>query len=190
MGINVNFDETTGPGIEEDLLLRFLIKRGEQSLSETPPKEQSPWWSFAAAALHFDDNLLERIMQIWDSAARIAVTEGLVLLREAQENLPEQTPLADRREPAEDRDPLDEKDYRKILRYAWKEGRRQLDSGDFQFLPVWCLFGWIGLQGYPAHLKQFEETVQSDLPPERLLEQGHSLIRDGLLGGVAEDTED
>ena len=60
MGNIIKFDSASGPGVEEDLLLRFLIKRGEQSLMGTPPKQTSPWWSLSAAAVHFDKKLVEK----------------------------------------------------------------------------------------------------------------------------------
>ena len=176
--------------MEEDLLLKYLIKRGEQALSGKPPKHTSPWWSFAAAAVHFDERLGERFKRVWDSATRMAVSETLVLLREAQQSLPENMPVSDVPEVDDDRQPLSGKEYRQILWYAWKEGRRLLDSAEFEFLPVWSLVSWIALQGFPKHLKQFVEITQSDLPPEELLDQGHNIVRDCLFGGESEDLDD
>ena len=189
MRIDALFDNETGPGIEERVLLNYLITRGEEFLWDSPPGPRSFWWTLVEILVSQDERFREELSTIRVTAYRSALLEVLRLLKELQKEGPiEMVPVS--QNVSEDRSLLDERDCRTILRYVWKEGRRQLDSENSEFLQVWFFLGWIGLQVYPRRLKEFEELLKSDLPEKELLQKGHDLIREALFGGDSNGTHD
>lgn len=176
-----NIDSEEGPGIEEDLLLKFLIQRGEEFLSKSPPSHRSLWWLLIDIVASLDEDFQDRLGEIREKASRTTVSEILPVLGELRNTGLEDIPIS--RDLTEDRRLLDERDYRKVLKYVWIEGRKQLDAENFEFINVWAFLGWIGLTYCPERLKEFEELLQSELPQKELLEQGHHLIRDTLFRG-------
>ena len=74
--------------------------------------------------------------------------------------------------------PAEEKDYKRLLLYALREGEKMLADKDYEFAKVFEILAWIGLQFYDFRLYQFEAVRQSfQDDPESLVRKGIEIIR-------------
>ncbi|MFC1833252.1 hypothetical protein ACFL2Q_00790, partial [Thermodesulfobacteriota bacterium] len=136
MGIDIAFDSDEGPGIQEEVLLEYLIARGEELLWTNPPGHGGFWWTLVGILTSQNGSLGDRLRAIRETANRSSLLETLLLLREVRKQGPDDL-LPAAGNVSEDRSLLDEKVYKTILRFVWKEGRKQINSEGFEFLNVW-----------------------------------------------------
>jgi len=170
----------TGPCIESEVLLRFIIKKCREVIEQNRENLPPIWTALTLAAVAHDQEFYGQLKQIISSSSASA-EKVLPMCRDiflpALDRLDGvQTPEwvdAEQKYP-----PAEERDYNRLLRYALIEGKKMLASGDYQFARVFEVIAWIGFQHYDYRLCQFQdarERFQDD--PENLVRRGVEIIR-------------
>src|SRR5208283_1920055 len=153
----------TGPGIAPELLLKFVIKKCKEIIGQNRQSLPPIWVSLTLAAVAHDEEFYRQLKEVIssssDSAEQILRLCKNIFLRSLDRLDGVQTPEwvdAEQKYP-----PAEEKDYKRLLRYALREGEKMLASGDYQFVKVFEVLTWIGLQFYDFRLYQFESVRQA-----------------------------
>ncbi len=175
----------TGPSIEPETLLKFVIAKCTEIIGQNRQSLPPICVSLTLAAVAHDEEFYDQIKQIISSST--SAEQILVMCRDiflpALDRLEGvQTPQwvdAEQKYPA-----AQERDYKRLLLYALREGQNMMDSGNYEFVRVFELVAWIGLQYYAYRLYQFESVRQSfQDDPENLVRKGVEII--GAAVGVS-----
>jgi len=170
----------TGPSIEPETLLKFVIAKCAEIIEQNRQSLPRIWVSLALAAVAHDREFYDGLKQIIDSSSS-SPEQILGLCKNIF--LPALDRLDGVKTPEwagakEDYPPAEERDYNRLLRYALIEGKKMMDSGNYEFVRVFESLCWIGLQYYAYRLYQFEAVRQScEGDPENLVRGGVKIIR-------------
>jgi len=172
--------QPVGPCIESEVLLKFIIKKCAEIIRQNRQSLPRIWVSLTVAAVAHDQEFYNQLKQIIDSSSAspdkiLGMCQNVFL--PALDRLdgvqtPEWVASEEKYPPAE------EKDYKRLLLYALREGEKMLTSRDYEFVKVFEILAWIGLQYYAYRLYQFESVRQDfEQEPEKLLRKGIEIIR-------------
>jgi hypothetical protein len=183
MDTNIDFTDPDGPGIQPSVILNFLIKRCNEIIQSENPKVPGVLQGLGLSALGSDKELHDKYGKIISHSAH--KKEALIrssidifhsalehdLDRRSSENPPQAAEWPE----------MGEKFCRHVMMRAIREGRQMLEEGDFRFVQVFVLLGWISLQCDAERLDEFEETCRflGD-DPEKLIEAGRDILKDAL----------
>ncbi len=168
-----------GPCVDSEVLLKFIIKKCAEIIGQNRQSLPRIWVALALAAVSADEEFYKDLKQVVSSSASPETILGMCqniflpsLNRLEGVATPEWVDGEEKYPPAE------EKDYKRLLRYALIEGKKMLASGDYEFVKVFEILAWIGLQYYAYRLYQFESVRQSfQDDPENLVRKGVEIIR-------------
>ncbi len=168
-----------GPCIESEVLLKFIIKKCHEIIEQNRESLPRIWVSLTLAAVAHDEEFYDQIKQIISSSASAQQILRLCknIFLPSLDRLdgvatPEWVDAEEKYPPAE------EQDYNRLLRYALIEGKKMLADKDYEFVRVFEVVAWIGLQYYDYRLCQFQdarESFQDD--PESLVRKGVEIIK-------------
>jgi hypothetical protein len=169
-----------GPSVEPETLLKFIIKKCAEIIGQNRQSLPRIWVALTLAAVAHDQEFYDGLKQIIDSSS--AAPEQILgmcknvflpaLNRLDGVQTPEGVDTEQKYPPAE------EKDYKRLLLYALREGQKMMDSGTYEWVKVFECLTWIGLQYYDFRLYQFESVRQSfQDDPENLVRKGIEIIR-------------
>jgi len=170
----------SGPRVEPELLVRFVIKKCNEVIEQDRTTLPPIWAALALSAVAHDHEFHDRLKEVIASSSAEA-EEMLCLCKDVF--LPALGRLQDGRSPEcsdeeEEYPPLDERNCRRVLRYALREGKKMIVSGDYEFAKVVELLIWASLVPYAMRLYQFEAVRQSCASdPESLIRQGVEILR-------------
>lgn len=168
-----------GPSIESEVLLKFIKKKCQEVIEQNRQSLPRIWVALTLAAVSPDEEFYKDLKQVVSSSA----SPETILCMCQNIFLPSLNRLDGVKTPQwvdakEKYPPAEEKDYRRLLLYALREGKKMLTSGDYQFARVFEVLTWIGLQYYEFRLCQFEAVRQScEDDPENLVRGGVKIIR-------------
>ena len=169
-----------GPCIESEVLLKFIIKKCAEIIGQNRQSLPRIWVSLTLAAVAHDHEFYDQLKQIIDSSSASPET----ILGMCQNIfLPSLNRLDGVQSPewvdAKEKYPAaTEKDYQRILLYALREGKKMMDSRNYEWVKVFESLTWIGLQFYAYRLCQFEDARQSfNDDPENLVRRGVEIIK-------------
>lgn len=146
-----------GPVIEPRLLIRFLIKRFDETLKTNDPTFPLAFRGLALSSVAHDMDGYAELRSILIPPDQIRRSRDIL----------EQTLLRTKDgEPPIDRggekvECLDEMTCRQVLLTALDEGERIVDEGSYEFAPIFLCLAWIALQCYPRRLEEHEKIWQS-----------------------------
>jgi hypothetical protein len=169
----------SGPCMEPELLVKFVMMKCQEVMKQKNNNLAPIWVALALAAVSPDQVFYDRLKEIISSSA--SAEKILGLFRDVF--LPSLNRLEGGQSPEwvdaeSEYPPAGERDYRKILLYALREGQKMLDSGTYEWVRIFESLTWIGLQPYYFRLYEFEEArdfFQDD--PEKLVRKGMEIIR-------------
>jgi hypothetical protein len=183
MDTNIDFTDPDGPGIQPSVILNFLIKRCNEIIQSENPKVPGVLQGLGLSALGSDKELHDKYGKIISHSAHkkealirssIDIFQSALekdLDRRSSENPPR----------GEDWPEMGEKFCRHVMMRAIREGRQMLEEGDFRFVQVFVLLGWISLQSDSKRLAEFEATCHSFADdPEQILTRGRDVLKDAL----------
>ncbi len=167
---------TPQPVMEEQLLLRYVILRGEELLAEEDPTSGRVWRGLALTAAGHSpkqhEQLQELFFQLFPSERdrREMLVKALEVLREVREQLPEDLPTLD----ADPDGSLSPAFMGDLCFHAHSEGQRMLDENNFQFFSIWRCLVWVILRdaSNPAKIEEFSGPADPDLT----IDQKRSLV--------------
>ncbi len=169
-----------GPSTEPQVLLKFIVKKCQEIIEQNRESLPRIWVALTLAAVAHDREFYEGLKEIISSSS--ASPEKI--MRMCRDIF---LPALDRLEgvetpewvAAEEKYPAaQERDYKRLLLYALREGKKMLASGDYEFVRVFESLTWIGLQWYDFRLCQFEAVRQSyEGDPESLVQRGVEIIK-------------
>ncbi|MGO9566621.1 MAG: hypothetical protein ACLP5H_03670 [Desulfomonilaceae bacterium] len=169
----------TGPCIESELLLKFIIKKCQEVIQQGRESLPRIWVSLTLAAVAHDHEFYDQLKQVISPSAsveKILVMCNHIFLPALDRLDGVQTPewvASEQQYP-----PAKEKDYKRLLLYALREGQKMMDSDCYEWVKVFECLTWIGLQYYDFRLCQFEAVRQScEGDPEGLVRKGVEIIR-------------
>ena len=183
MNTNIDFTDPDGPGIQPSVILNFLIKRCNEIIQSENPKVPAVLQALGLSALASDKELCEKYRKIisYSSDTKEDVFRSSIdifqsaLEHDLDRRSSQNPPLA------EEGPEMGEKFCRHVMMRAIREGRQMLEEGDFRFVQVFVLLGWIGLQCDPARLAEFEATCHSFADdPEKILTRGRDVLKDAI----------
>ncbi len=156
MNTKIDFTDPDGPGIQPSVILNFLIKRCNEIIQSENPKVPAVLQGLGLSALGSDEELFDKYGKIisYSSDTKEEVLRSSIdifhsalehdLDRRSSENPPQAAEWPE----------MGEKFCRHVMMRAIREGRQMLEEGDFRFVQVFVLLGWISLQcdaeGWPS----------------------------------------
>jgi hypothetical protein len=169
-----------GPAVEPETLLKFVIKKCQEVIEQGRESLPPIWASLVLSAVAHDEEFYKQLKEVIssssDSAEQILVMCNDIFLPALDRLDGVATPewvATEEKYPA-----AQERDYKRILLYALREGQMMLTSRDYEFVKVFEILAWIGLQYYAYRLYQFESVRQAfEQEPEKLLRKGVEIIR-------------
>jgi len=173
-----------GPEMENTLMLRYLLKRYDEMLESDDPKISTIFGAISVASVGLDkesETELRRILfpLFYPDHALLQRCRDILLQtleRIEAEELPERLPSS-----ADDLY-LDERDCRKVLVMALREGKRMISEDNFEFAKVLESIGWIALQRYPRRLNEFGEAWKScQDDPKEATEKAVKILRSAFI---------
>jgi hypothetical protein len=183
MNAKIDFTDPDGPGIQPSVILNFLIKRCNEIIQSENPKVPALLQALGLSALGSDEELFDKYKKIISYSAHKkeeVLRSSIDIFQRALEHdldrRSSQTPAQAAEWPE-----MGEKFCRHVMMRAIREGRQMLEEGDFRFVQVFVLLGWISLQCDAKRLAEFEDTCHSFADnPEKVLTQGRDVLKDAL----------
>ncbi len=183
MNAKIDFTDPDGPGIQPSVILNFLIKRCNEIIQSEHPKVPAILQALGLSALGSDKELFDKYRKITSYSAH---KEGEVLrssidifqsaLEHDLDRLSSQNPAQAAEWPE-----MGEKFCRHVMMRAIREGRQMLEEGDFRFVQVFVLLGWISLQCDSERMADFEALCKSFADdPEKILTRGRDVLKDAI----------
>ncbi len=140
----------TGPCMAPELLLKFVIKKCQEVIQQGRESLPRIWVSLTLAAVAHDHEFYNELKQIIHSSSAspdkiLGMCQNVFL------------PALDRLDGVETPDWVDAKekypaaqehDYKRLLFYALREGEKMLADKNYEFVKVFEILAWIGLQYY------------------------------------------
>jgi len=168
-----------GPSIEPEVLLRFVIAKCAEIIEQNRQSLPPIWVSLTLAAVAHDAEFYRQLKEVIssssDSAEQILRLCKNVFLPALDRLDGVQTP--EWAKPEGKYPPAEERDYNRLLHYALIEGKKMLAGKDYEFVRVFEVVAWIGLQWYDFRLCQFEHARESfHDDPENLVRRGVEII--------------
>jgi len=170
------------PLVEPELLVHFVIRKCHEVIEQKRTRLPLIWSALALSAVAHDEDFHNRLKEVCSSSAEAEKIMSMcrdVFLPALGRN--QDAPLAE--DPVGDQEypSLKERTCRRILKYALIEGKKMLESRDYEFAGIFELLCWIGLQPYATRLYQFEavrEMFEDD--PESLIRRRVEIIKAAL----------
>ena len=171
--------QPVGPSVDSETLLRFVIAKCTEVIEQNRTELPRMWVSLTLAAVSPDEEFYNQLKQIIASSASAEQILGMcktVFLPALNRLDGVQSPEwvdAKEKYPA-----ATEKDYMRLLLYALREGKKMMDSRNYEWVKVFESLTWIGLQYYDFRLCQFEDARLSfNDDPENLVRKGVEIIK-------------
>ena len=171
--------QPVGPSVESETLLKFVIKKCKEIIEQNRQNLPRIWVALTLSAVSPDQEFYTDLKQVVSSSASPETILGMcqnIFLPSLNRLDGVQSPEwvdAKEKYPA-----ATERDYKRLLLYALREGEKMLTSRDYEFVKVFEILAWIGLQYYAYRLYQFESVRQDfEQEPEKLLRKGIEIIR-------------
>jgi len=169
-----------GPAMEAETLLEFVIAKCAEVIEQGRKNLPRIWVSLALSAVAHDQEFYKELKQVISSSSS-SPEQILGMCRDIF------LPALDRIEGVQTPEwidakekypPAEEKDYKRLLLYALREGKKMMGSQNYAWVKVFECLTWIGLQYYDFRLCQFQharEFFQDD--PESLVRKGVEIIK-------------
>jgi hypothetical protein len=184
MSTNIDLIDSDGPGIEQSLILQFLIKRFEEILLGKDSRVPPVIHALALAGLGTDEEVLTQYKTIFSwpyTAHPEIIQQAIEIFQTALQRDPDSRSLQFSSQEAEESSELNFPFCKLVARTALREGREMILARDYRFVQVFIILGWIGLQRDPERLAEFEEIVTSHSDdPERLVQKGRDILCDAV----------
>jgi hypothetical protein len=168
--------------IEDTFLLKFLIIRYAEMLRMERPRLVSVWGGLGLVGL-YQNTELRNAFKILISSSSYTPEEVLnssIDLFLAELNRLEAADSPEYLKKQTERQPMRPGTARKLLSWCWREGRKMVREGNFEFYPVWELISWLELE-CDEEIREFEEKCRfSPSPAEEKLEQGLDVVKQAL----------
>jgi hypothetical protein len=168
------------PWVEPELLGRFVICKCHEVIEKRRTRLPLIWAALALSAVTHDEDFHNRLKEVvFSSSAEAEKILGIcrdVFLPALGRIQDAQFAGGDKESP-----PLEERTCRRVLKYSLREGQKMLESRDYEFIKVFELLSWIGLQPYSFRLYQFvavREMFGDD--QESLIRKRVEIIEDAL----------
>jgi len=183
MNAKIDFTDPDGPGIQPSVILNFLIKRCNEIIQSEHPKVPAVLQALGLSALGSDEELFDKYRKITSYSAHKeeeVLRSSIEIFQRALEHDLDRRSSQNPPQAAEWPE-MGEKFCRHVMMRAIAEGRQMLQEGDFRFVQVFVLLGWISLQSDSERLAEFEEVCASFADdPEKILTQGTDVLKDAL----------
>ncbi len=171
--------QPVGPSVDSETLLRFIIAKCTEIIEQNRQNLPRIWVALTLAAVSPDEEFYTDLKQVVSSSASPETILGMCL----NIFLPSLNRLDGVQSPewvdAKEKYPAaTEKDYMRLLLYALREGKKMMDSRNYEWVKVFESLTWIGLQYYAYRLCQFEDARLSfNDDPENLVRRGVEIIK-------------
>jgi len=168
-----------GPSVDSEVLLKFIIKKCQEVIGQNRQNLPPIWTALTLAAVSHDKEFYDQLKQIISSSASadkiLRMCENILLPALDRLDGVETPEWVD----AEEKYPAaEERDYKRLLLYVLREGKKMMDSRNYEWVKVFESLTWIGLQYYAYRLCQFEDARQSfNDDPENLVRRGVEIIK-------------
>ncbi len=170
----------SGPRVEPKLLVKFVISKCAEVIQQNWTQLPPIWAALALSAIAHDEDFHSRLKEVIASSS-VEAEKILVMCRDIflpALGQPQDGHTPECSDEEENYHLPDERNCRRVLRYAQREGEKMLSSRDYEFIRVFELLCWSGLQCYAMRLYQFEALRQTfGADPENLVRTSVEIIR-------------
>jgi hypothetical protein len=173
--------EDYGPSIQPSIILRFLLKRCHEMIEDNPRKFPAVLQALGAAGLAHDEQLTKTYRENCFSSSRSTeeiIRRSMDIFQLALDQNPDECCIQQSKTEGDDSEP-DAKFCRHILITTLNEATKMADEAEF--IEIFHILGWIGLQRDAPLLAEFEAICESRKDdPVGVIHRGREIMKQAL----------
>jgi hypothetical protein len=179
--MKISKEEFLGPSVHPQTMLRYLIRECDEI-----PEEGYLWFPFTFkffgfAVLRpcpdlladFDEIVLSEAQALEDACRDCKELFSHVLIESQPSSF-------DYSEKNNEQEALHSTIRWHFLRAAERDGEKMLARGNYEFISIFHMLGWVGLRSDAQLLEKFETSCLASEKPEEGVKKGLNIVRDSI----------